>query len=88
MKVNLILTTTNLMGITYVEVHYTATLHVVLLCSTIPISRVTSVIKICMTSNFKAYISDLDSKLCEAPLSIKNDSSSPPILHCKYSNPT
>ena len=87
MKVNLILTTTNLMGITYVEVHYTATLHAILLCSTIPVSRVTSVIKICTTNNIKAYTRDLGTILYKAPLSIKNDSSSHPILPYKYSNP-
>ena len=76
------------MGITHVEVHYTATLNAVLLHSTMPVDRVTSVIKICMTGNFKAYSRDLGAKLCKAPLSIKNDTSSPPILFYKYSNPT
>ena len=79
-KGNLILTTINLVSITYVEVHYTATLHAVLLCSTMPVGRVTLVIKICKSGNFKAYTRDLGAKLCKAPLSIKNDSSSPPIL--------
>ena len=88
MKGNLISTIINLMGITHVEVHYTATLHAVLLCSTMPVRRVTSVVKIGMTSNFKAYTSDLGAKLCKDPLSIKNDSSSPPILPYRYSNPT
>ena len=87
-KGNLISTTINLMGITHVEVHYTATLYAVLLCSTMPVGRVTLVIKICMNGNFKAYTRDLGAKLYEAPLSIKNDSSSPPILPYKYSNPT
>ena len=88
MNGNLILTTINLMGITHIEVHYTATLHTLLLYSTIPVSRVTSVINIGTTGNFKAYTNDLGAQLCEAPLSIKNDSSSPPILPYKYSNPT
>ena len=79
-KGNLTLTTISLMGITHVEVHYTATLHAVLLCSTMPISKVTLVIKIYTTGNFKAYTRDLGVKLCEAPLSIKNGSSSFPIL--------
>ena len=88
MKGNLILTTINLMGITYAKVHYTETLYAVLLCSAMPVGRVTPVIKFCTTGNFKAYIRDLRAKLCEAPLSIKNNSSSPPILPYKYSNPT
>ena len=76
------------MGITNVEVHYTATLYAVLLCSTMPVSRVTFVIDIGSTSNFKAYTRDLGAKLCEASLSIKIDSSFPPIIPYKYSNPT
>ena len=87
-KGNLMLTTINLIGIIYVEVYYTATLHMVLLCSTMPVGRVTSVTKIGTTGNFKAYTRDLGAKLCEAPLSIKNDSSSPPIIPYKYSNST
>ena len=54
-----------------------ATLHTVLLCSIMPAGRVTLVIKIGTIGNFKAYTRDLGAKLCEAPLSIKNDSSSP-----------
>ena len=76
------------MGITHVEVNYMATLHTVQLCSTISVGRVTSVIKIGMTGNFKAFTRDSGAKLCKALLSIKNDSSSPPILPYKYSNPT
>ena len=53
-----------------------------------PVGRVTLVTKIGMAGNFKAYTRDLGAKLCEAPLSIKNDSSSPPIIPYKYSNPT
>ena len=88
MKGNLILMTINLVGITHIEVHYTATLHAVLLCSTIPVSRVTSVAKTGMTGNFKACKRDLGVKLCEATLSIKIDISSPPIIPYKFSNPT
>ena len=87
-KSSLISTTIYLIGITHVGVHYTGTLHVVLLHSTMPIGRVTSVTKISMTSNFKAYTRDLGVKLYEAPLSIRNDSSSLPIIPYKYSNPT
>ena len=87
-KGNLILTKINWIGITYVEVHYTATLHTVLLCSTMPVGRVILDAKIGMTGNFKAYTRDLQAKLCEAPPSIKNDSSSPPFMPCKYRNPT
>ena len=76
------------MGITHVEIHYTATLHTVLLYSTMPVGRVTLVIKIYKIGNFKAYKKYLRVKICEAPLSIKNNSSSPPILPYKYSNPT
>ena len=65
-----------------------ATLNTVQLCSTMPVSRVTVVAKIGITSNFKAYTRDLGVKLCETPLFIKNDSSSPPIIPYKYSNPT
>ena len=88
MKGNLISTTINLMGITHIEVHYNATLYAVLLCSAMPVSRVTLVIKNYTTSKFKAYVKDLGAKVCKAPLSIKNGSSSHPILTYKYSNPT
>ena len=87
-KGNLILMTINLIGITHIEVHYTVTLDDVLLCSTMLVGRVTLVAKIGMTGNFKAYTRDLGAKLCKAPLSIKNDSSSPPIISYRYSNPT
>ena len=76
------------MGITHVEVHYTAILHAVLLCRTMPVGKVTTAIIIGTTSNYKAYTKVLGAKLCEAPLSIKNNISSPPILPYKYSNPT
>ena len=76
------------MGITHVEVHCTETLYAVLFYSTIPVGRVTSVTIIGMTGNFKAYTRDLGVKLYKPPLSIKNDSSSPPMLPYKYSNPT
>ena len=88
MKGNLISTTINLMAIIHIEVHYTENLYDLLLCSTIPVSNMTLVIKIGTTSNFKAYTRDLGAKLCEAPLYIKNDISSPPIIPYKYSNPT
>ena len=65
-----------------------AILHAALLHSTMPVGIVTSVIKICMTGNFKAYKRDLRAKLCEIPLSIKNDISSTPIVPYKFSNPT
>ena len=81
-------TTINLIGIAHVEVYYTATLHVVLLCHPMPVGRVTSVAKIGTIGNFKAYIRDLGVTLCKAPLSIKNDISSAPIIPYKYSNPT
>ena len=86
MKGNFILKTINLICITQVEVHYTATLHAILLCSTMPVGKVTLVTKIAMTGNFKAYTRDLGAKLCEAPPSIKNNSSSPPIIPYKYNN--
>ena len=76
------------MGIIHVEVYYTATLHAVLLCSTMSASRVTLVVTIGTTGNFKVYTRDFRAKLCKVPLSIKNDISSPPILPYKYSNPT
>ena len=56
--------TINLIGVTHVEVHYTATLYAVLLCSTMPVGRVTSVTKIGTTCNFKAYTKDLGLRFC------------------------
>ena len=61
-----------------------AILYAVLDCNTMPVSRMTSVVTIGMTGNFKVYIKDLRTKLYVATLSIKNSIYSPLILSYKY----